>query len=138
MWRLSTGEVLMTIIAHALFYFARVSSSLVGRQWCACRAALDPWIGFSPQPERALGWWESATLHPAHVRPREEPIAKLGHGQEAGVGAEPLDGGKARIAAKEAKVQTGPGFHPPKKRRSLGKVPKITCFTLSYNISDVT
>ena len=47
-------------------------------------------------------------------------------------------GGKARIAAKEAKVQTGPGFHPPKKRRSLGKGPKITCFTLSYNISDVT
>ena len=84
----------------------------------------DPRIGFSPRPERALGWWEPATLHPAHVRPREEPIAKLGHGQEAGVGAEPLDGGKARIAAKEAKVQTGPGFHPPKKRRSLGKGPK--------------
>ena len=71
----------------------------------------DPRIGFSPRPERALGWWEPATLHPAHVRPREEPIAKLGHGQEAGLGAEPLDGGKARIAAKEVKVQTGPGFH---------------------------
>ena len=110
-WRLSTGEVLMTIIAHTLFYFARVSSSLVGRQWCACRAALDPWIGFSPQPERALGWWESATLHPAHVRGREEPIAKLGHDQEAGWGAEPLDWGKVQIAAKEAKVHTGPGFH---------------------------
>ena len=64
----------------------------------------DPRIGFSPRPERALGWWEPATLHPAHVRPREEPIAKLGHGQEAGVGAEPLDGGKARIAAKEVEV----------------------------------
>ena len=76
----------------------------------------DPRIGFSPRPERALGWWEPATLHPAHVRPREEPIAKLGHGQEAGVGAEPLDGGKARIAAKEVEVQTGPGFHRGRER----------------------
>ena len=63
-----------------------------------------PGLPSPPRPERALGWWEPATLHPAHVRPREEPIAKLGHGQEAGVGAEPLDGGKARIAAKEVEV----------------------------------
>ena len=76
----------------------------------------DPRIGFSPRPERALGWWEPATLHPAHVRPREEPIAKLGHGQEAGVGAEPLDGGNPRIAAKEVEVQTGPGFHRGRER----------------------